>query len=207
MGPSPNLRPGDKAEAPPKRGLAPSHRSAWGDTQSVPEPPRPGTVPRSHHTSSALHSPINMDRVAADLRLRAPAAARWGRLPGPDGCAAPAVAACPLPWTGGLIGFQDDKIGSRCSGVTKTSSGSPTFPTSPCAPLTVRPPTRLSPRLNRPSRHGGTRLAPRVDQSRDRPAGPPWPERPRHSASMRSATWFGSGVLRGRARTRRVASG
>ena len=38
MGSSPSPRPGDKAEAPPKRGLAPSHRSAWGDGQSIPEP-------------------------------------------------------------------------------------------------------------------------------------------------------------------------
>lgn len=40
MGPSPSLRPGDKVEAPPTRGLAPSHRSAWGDVRSIPEPPR-----------------------------------------------------------------------------------------------------------------------------------------------------------------------
>jgi hypothetical protein len=42
MGSSPSPRPGNKAEAPPKRGLAPSHRSAWGDNPSIPEPPRSG---------------------------------------------------------------------------------------------------------------------------------------------------------------------
>ena len=33
----PSRRPGDKAEAPPKRGLAPSHRGGWGDESSIPE--------------------------------------------------------------------------------------------------------------------------------------------------------------------------
>ena len=37
MGPSPSRRPGDKAETPPKRGLAPSHRGGWGDGSSIPE--------------------------------------------------------------------------------------------------------------------------------------------------------------------------
>lgn len=36
---------------------------------SITELPHLSTAPRSHRTSSSLHTPINVDRVAADLAL------------------------------------------------------------------------------------------------------------------------------------------
>lgn len=77
MGPSSSPRPGDKAEAPPKRGIAPSYRSAWGDTQKHTRATRSRALPDHRSGYTVPPSPA-----------APPRAARWSAPHEPRTCAA-----------------------------------------------------------------------------------------------------------------------